>query len=112
MELGTIYLSDSSSAESLDEEMTDNGSHGSEAQQSLIQAAQTPPPQDTTLRPTGMSGSPAIETEPEVNGPGGTQIETLERAAVKQNLSTETNTSGIQSKMEGSLKRINGMVII
>lgn len=59
-----------------------------------------------------MSGSPAIETEPEVNGPSGTQIETLERAAVKQNLSTEINTSGIQSKMEGSLKRVNGTVII
>lgn len=92
--------------------MIDNESRGSEAQGSLIQAAQTPPPQGTTLYQTSMSGSPSNETEEvEVNSLGGMQIETRPVAAAKQNLSTETDTSVVQFEMKGSSSRVNGTLM-
>lgn len=112
IELGTIYLSDNSHGESSDEEMIDDESRESEVQDSSIQAAQTPSPKDTALHQTGTSGSPTTASELEVSSPGGMQIETRAMAAAKQNPSTETNTSGIQSEMKESSKRVNGKFMI
>ncbi|PCH02220.1 Hypothetical protein PENO1_039080 [Penicillium occitanis (nom. inval.)] len=107
IELGTIDLTDSSFAESSDEDMIDEDTPESAAQGSSRQAAESTSSKEIVQHPICTSGSSAIDKESEASSTCSQQMETRAMAVVKQNLSAETNAGGIQSEIKGSSRRVD-----
>ncbi|KAI7970843.1 hypothetical protein EIK77_008023 [Talaromyces pinophilus] len=111
IELGTIDLTDSSFAESSDEDMIDEDTPESAAQGSSRQAAESTSSKEIVQHPICTSGSSAIDKESEASSTCSQQMETRAMAVVKQNLSAETNAGGIQSEIKGSSRRVDATSI-